>query len=144
MSALTTLSFKQAPCRPLLSGRSLPTSSDMPVKLVRLYCGFDERENLYISTHVHWHLPDQLSGLIKSTIAITSQDCTTRSTQPVETVTNHKKRVTAGSGDWEGRKCFNQYCYRTQRPWKMHRLTVLFELNLDDVIEKGLLSGLEK
>lgn len=46
----------------------------MPGKLAGgLGCGLDERDKPFLSIYIHWILLDQLSGLIKSTIALTSK-----------------------------------------------------------------------
>ena len=75
---------------------------DVPVQLVQeLSCDLDERDNLYLSIYVDWFLADQLSELIKSTTAIT-----VRSTQ-LAGRWQIAKRITAGCGDREGRKCFS-------------------------------------
>lgn len=113
MSEITILSFKPAPFRPHLRQYVVFSGSadlvlfsghpfNVPVQLVEeLCCDLDERGNLYLSIYVHWFLPDQLSELIKSTILLT-----VRSTQ-LAGRWQIAKRITAGCGDREGRKCFS-------------------------------------
>lgn len=75
---------------------------NVPAQLVEeLCCDLDESDNLYLSIYVHWFLPDQLSGLIKSIPALT-----VRSTQ-LAGRWQIAKRITAGCGDREGRECFS-------------------------------------
>lgn len=113
MSAIAILSFKPAPFRPQLDKYVLFSGSadlvlfsghpfDVPVQLVEeLCCDLDDRDNLYLSIYVHWFLPDQLSELIKSTIALTVRSTWVAGRWQIA------KRITAGCGDREGRKSFS-------------------------------------